>query len=60
AKGFVVLPKRWIVERTFGWRMRYRRNSRDYESNPETSETRIYASMITLMSRRIAIKKNSI
>ncbi|MFM9115432.1 MAG: IS5 family transposase [Planctomycetota bacterium] len=60
AKGFVVLPKRWIVERTFGWLMRCRRNSRDYERNPETSETMIYASMVALMSRRITLKKNSI
>ena len=40
-KGFVVLPKRWIVERTFGWLTRYRRLSKDYERLPETSETMI-------------------
>lgn len=44
-KGFVVLPKRWIVERTFAWIMRYRRHSRDYERNPETSEAMIYLAM---------------
>ena len=36
-KGFVVIPKRWIVERTFGWFNRYRRLSKDYELLPETS-----------------------
>ena len=57
-KGFIVLPKRWIVERTFGWLGRWRRHSKDYETNPETSETMIYISMIFLMSRRLA-KQNS-
>lgn len=53
-KGFVVLPKRWIVERTFAWLARYRRHSRDYEHKTDTSETMIYISMISLMSRRLA------
>ena len=53
-KGFVVLPKRWIVERTFAWIARYRRHSKDYERNPETSEAMIYIAMINLMSRRLA------
>ena len=52
-KGFVVLPKRWIVERTFGWLGRWRRHSKDYERNPETSEAMTYISMIYLMSRRL-------
>jgi len=56
AKGFVVLPKRWIVERTFGWIVRHRRHARDYERNPETSEAMIYIAMISLMSRRLARK----
>jgi len=56
-KGFVVLPKRWIVERTFAWLARYRRHSRDYERNPLTSEAMIYLSMIQLMSRRLAKQK---
>jgi putative transposase len=41
-KGYVHLPKRWIVERTFGWLGRYRRLSKDYEANPRSSETWIY------------------
>jgi putative transposase len=53
AKGFVVLPKRWIVERTFSWLARCRRHSKDYEHNPETSETMIHISMIALMLRRL-------
>ena len=57
AKGFVVLPKRWIVERTFAWLARYRRHSKDYERSTESSETTIYLSMIALMSRRLAMAK---
>jgi putative transposase len=52
-KGFKVLPKRWIVERTFGWLGRYRRLSKDYEYYPRTSENMIYAAMIHLMVRRL-------
>lgn len=55
-KGFVVLPKRWIVERTFAWIARYRRHSKDYERKPEISEAMIYIAMINLMSRRLARK----
>jgi putative transposase len=54
AKGFIVLPKRWIVERTFSWLSRHRRHSRDYERNTDTSEAMIYITMIGLMSRRLA------
>jgi putative transposase len=51
--GFVALPHRWVVERTFGWLGRYRRLSKDYERLPETSETLIYIAMIHRMSRLI-------
>jgi putative transposase len=54
AKGFIVLPKRWIVERTFAWLARYRRHSRDYEHRTETSEAMIIISMTAAMSRRLA------
>lgn len=54
AKGFVLLPKRWVVERTFGWLNWSRRLSKDYEVLPETSETFIYVAMIRLMLRRLA------
>ena len=52
--GFVVLPKRWIVERTVGWLGRYRRLSKDYEGLPETSEALIYVALIQRMVRRLA------
>ncbi len=54
AKGFVVRPWLWIVERTFAWLGRYRRLSKDYEYLTETSETMIYIAMIHLMVRRLA------
>ena len=53
-KGFVLLKKRWVVERTFGWLMGCRRVVRDYELLPETSETFIYLAMIHIMVRRLA------
>jgi putative transposase len=53
AKGWVRLPKRWVVERTFAWLLRYRRHSRDYERRTESSEAMIYISMIHLMARRL-------
>ena len=52
--GFAVLPKRWIVERTFGWIGRYRRMSKDYEMLPASSEAMIYLVMINLMLHRLA------
>ena len=51
--GFVVLPKRWIVERTFAWLNNYRRLSKDYERYPKTGETMIQIAMIRLMLRRL-------
>jgi putative transposase len=55
--GFEVLPKRWVVERTFGWLGRYRRLSKDYEGNTEVSEAFVYVAMIHLMLRRLAPSK---
>jgi putative transposase len=54
AKGFVLLPKRWVVERTWGWLNWSRHLSKDYEVLPETSETFIYVAMIRLMLKRLA------
>lgn len=52
-RGFEVIPKRWIVERTFGWLNRYRRLSKDYEELPQTSEVMILIAMSHLMLRRL-------
>lgn len=54
AKGFELLPHRWIVERTFAWLGRYRRLSKDYEVLVETSEAMVRLAMIRLMIRRLA------
>lgn len=51
-KGFVVLPKRWIVERTFAWFGRYRRLSKDYEHCVKSSEGMIYLASIHLLLKR--------
>ena len=48
-KGFVVLPKRWIVERTFAWLNKFRRHCKDFERNPNSSVAMIYISMIKNM-----------
>ena len=53
-KGFQVLPRRWVVERTFAWLSQNRRLSRDYERLCATSEAFVYAAMIRLMVRRLA------
>ena len=54
SKGFEMLPKRWIVERTFGWLNRFRRLSKDFELYAEMSEAMIFGSLIRLMTRRMA------
>ena len=53
AKGFQILPRRWVAERAFGWLSQYRRLSKDYEVLTETSEAMIYAAIIHLMVRRL-------
>ena len=52
--GFAVLPRRWVVERTFSWLMRWRRLVRDYERLPETHEAMLHVAMIGLMLNRLA------
>ncbi len=53
-KGFIVLPRRWVVERSFSWVGQKRRMSKDYERLPETGEAFMYAAMTRLMVRRLA------
>jgi transposase len=52
--GFLVLPRRWVVERTFGWITKHRRCVRDYETLPEHHEAMVHIAMIMTMSRRLA------
>lgn len=52
--GFRVLPRRWVVERTFAWLGRNRRLAKDYEALAETEETWLYVGMMRLMLRRLA------
>jgi putative transposase len=52
-KGFAVLPRRWVVERTFGWLGRYRVLSKEYEQLPESSEAIILIVMIQIMLKRL-------
>lgn len=53
-KGFKLLPRRWVVERTFSWLSNYRRLSKHYEYWDETGEAMIHLAMIHLMLRRLA------
>ncbi len=52
--GFVVQPRRWVVERSLGWLGRWRRLSKDYEALPEVSEAMVTLAMIRLMLHRLA------
>jgi putative transposase len=52
--GFVLLPRRWVAERTLGWLGRWRRLAKEYEELPEVSETMVKLAMIRLMLHRLA------
>ncbi len=53
-QGVRVLPRRWVVERTFGWLMRQRRLVRDYETSETSAEAWVYIPMIRIQLRRLA------
>jgi len=53
-KGFKVLPRRWVVERTFGWLMKQRRLVRDYEQTETSAAAMVHLAMIHIMLRRLA------
>lgn len=53
-QGFKLLPRRWVVERTFGWLMRHRRLVRDYETSQSSAQAFVYLSMIRIQLRRLA------
>jgi putative transposase len=57
SKGFVLLPKRWVVERTFAWLGRCRRNSKDYERRTDSSESMLRVSALHLMLKRLKPSK---
>ena len=52
--SFQVLRRRWVIERTFGWLMRYRRLARDYERRTDHAEAMIYWATVIIMTRRLA------
>jgi len=52
-RGFHILPRRWVVERTFAWLIRWRRLSKDYEWKPTSSETQVYFASSRLLLRQI-------
>ena len=54
AKGFVLLPRRWVVERTFAWLNRSRRLAKDFEHSIASAEAWIFIASIRMMTRRLA------
>jgi putative transposase len=57
AKGFTVLPRRWVVERSFGWLGRYRHLCRDFEHTPVSGEAMVYLASIRRTLRMVTTKK---
>jgi hypothetical protein len=52
-QGFIVLPRRWVIERSFGWLVKQRRLTRDHEKNPRHHEAFVYLAFIGVMTRRL-------
>jgi putative transposase len=59
AKGFTVLPRRWVVERSFGWLGRYRRLCRDFEHTTVSSEAMVYLASIRRTLRVVTTEKSN-
>ncbi|MGA9315465.1 MAG: IS5 family transposase [Solirubrobacteraceae bacterium] len=59
ASGFVLLPRRWVVERTLAWLNRNRRLSKDFEATIESATTWLYVASVKLMSRRLAAARSA-
>jgi hypothetical protein len=57
--GFAVLPRHWVVERTFGWLLRYRRLVRDYERYPEHHEAMVLWATTAIITRQLARHRSS-
>lgn len=57
--GFVVLPRRWVVERTFGWMERFRLLNREYERTVSSSTADVFHAMCTIMCRRLAVARSN-
>ena len=58
ARASGIPPRRWVIERTFGWIMKHRRCVRDYERLPQHHETYLYWSMIHIMAARVARRQS--
>lgn len=57
-KGFVLLARRWVIERSFGWLVKQRRLTRDHEKNPRHHEAYVYLAFIGVMARRLTAGAN--
>ncbi len=55
ARGFIILPRRWVVERIFAWLNRNRRMAKDVEASIESAEACLYIASVKLISRRLAV-----
>ena len=58
-KGFIVLPRRWVIERSFGWLVKQRRLTRDHEKNPRHHEAYVYLAFIGVMINRLTIEPST-
>jgi transposase len=59
-KGFIVLPRRWVIERSFGWLVKQRRLTRDHEKNPRHHEAFVYLAFIGVMTKRLTTEASTV